>query len=725
MWIGLAAVLASTPVVAQDDEAALAASFRAGRAAYEDGNLAAARRWLGGVWSADPAFRTGRDGAVAYWLGATAWAAGDTLTALRVWRDGLAALDDAGTFDVRTADAFIRHVFAGGHHADYPLAAAAYLRLLAGAGHPGLDGEEVSLIGAHLRELALVLPPDLRRETGLAALPEQGPVRLAPGAADRLVAWWRSQDTAPATRNNERLEEHLERVAYARRHYRHGDGFDDRGLLYIRLGKPSHVTRVQFDRTRLRQKVIDRNLTLHLSDFPENEFWVYEHVDREAQYVFYRSPQKFELGEVQDLVPRTLRTGIGPSERGKARARAVVRVLEEIYGQLSLYHPAYATRYQDVAAFASLLDEEEVAAETARQMQVLAGNRLPVDVEALSDVGLPGGTFSPDRPDLFVQHILSAGHVADEADAIDRQAWVPQVYSNTFDEVEALPSFLRVARFLEADGTTRTEVYWAPADGALYPGKAGRRKLKRAGFLAPYDFLVVASLVQKTDAYVERAVHHHRHLVRDVEEGEGWSPRQYVVRGDTGLYHLALQWDQYAVRVLDGRPVVMGPWVKATTFRIDSLRALRSDGRTLEMSDLKPLLARDGGEALLAPDAPDHAEPYPFAVITPEVNLALYFEIYHLAFGADDRAHYRVEYELARREPTGGLLRFLGGRDEARTTSRYAGSSAGRMARELIVLDLSQWEGSGELEVHVRVTDETTGQTTERSLRFTLQRRAG
>ena len=51
-------------------------------------------------------------------------------------------------------------------------------------------------------------------------------------------------------------------------------------------------------------------------------------------------------------------------------------------------------------------------------------------------------------------------------------------------------------------------------------------------------------------------------------------------------------------------------------------------------------------------------------------------------------------------------------------TTSYTGTS--RKTHEYIALDLSEWAGEGELEIHVQVQDETTGQQVERSVFFVL-----
>jgi len=96
--------------------------------------------------------------------------------------------------------------------------------------------------------------------------------------------------------------------------------------------------------------------------------------------------------------------------------------------------------------------------------------------------------------------------------------------------------------------------------------------------------------------------------------------------------------------------------------------------------------------------------------------LLLYFEVYHLTYDADDQTRYTVEYEMTRRTD-GGLLR-KGNEDRISAATEYAGDS--RTARETILLDLSELDAAGELDVTVRVTDEVTGRQVERTLPFTL-----
>jgi GWxTD domain-containing protein len=67
--------------------------------------------------------------------------------------------------------------------------------------------------------------------------------RAYPSAKDKgafLLQFWQSIDPTPATLANERYVEHQQRLAYARQWYSSPQprGYDDRGMIYVRYGKP-------------------------------------------------------------------------------------------------------------------------------------------------------------------------------------------------------------------------------------------------------------------------------------------------------------------------------------------------------------------------------------------------------------------------------------------------------------------------------------------------------
>ncbi len=692
------------------DTTALRADVEAGIAALEAERPEEAAALLAPVVRAAPAFRLAERGAAAYWLGQAHAAADRPDEAFAAWAAGQAALSEAGAFDARLADAFIRQVFERRDVARYRAATEAYLRLLRQIDAPG-DASTEAVLVQHLEALALVLPEAVRAATGLrpeADDPEADEASsLKPGAGAALVAWWRRQDPTPATRENERLEEHLQRWLYAQAHYEKDGRLDARGQVYVRLGAPYKKTSVDFDGYGFRRKVLNQNPTLTAFGFRRNEFWVYPHVDHAAHYLFVRERRGWYVeAEPTDLVPSTLRMGFSSgSSRGRSKSEAFIRSMNEVYRQLALYHIDYASAYEGAASYADLLD-----------MQAFAGR-----------------SFSPsgESPAVAAQRLLSESRTEAFQNARRRRESVPEVYAGPVGEASPLPVEVRLARFLQADGATRAEVYWSAPAAALLPPREVLRRLDREDEGFPERYFLAVAVTQQRGQAEARTVARKRHLISAPREAEGLlAPQTYTLPPATARTRIGVQWDEYAVypdapeadagdapEADAGDAPRLGPHLRRATFHADSLAPLVRDESVLEMSDLKPLFLHD--EQKTGPDALAEAPPYPFAHVTPSTPLALYFEVYHLAFGADDEARYTVEYDVARQTEPGGLARLFRRGEEQRTTTRTAYTAQSRTAREHILLDLdAEEQRAGTLTITVRVTDETTGQSVERAISF-------
>ena len=603
-------------------------------------------------------------------------------------------------------------------------ASALYLGLLSGVG-PAVSSEQAPVLRKHVAQLALVLPRGLRAAVVSGALRDDAvDVAFHAGAGEALLAWWRSQDPLPATPGNERLEEHLQRVAFAQARYPHPDrlsGLDDRGETYVQYGAPSRITTVTFDDPQLIDAVYQPGVVVTLSDFPDNEVWWYPHIDRTGYFMYYKKGPHYHLGEIYDLLPNTLRYSLGNTDRTALKAAMVLAVMRSVYQQLALLHPDFALRYQAIDDYTfraqDALEDERTRFLEGQVRGSSTGTRGRTGLQANLDAAEAEATYNPFllKPQEFAEHMIQRTRVEDEQAMYRRQESMPEQFTEVFDEVEILPLSVRTARFLD-DDATRTEIYWSPTPGGLRPSESDLSP----GLWTPDHFLIHLTVVQQTADYQDRQASRKPYLIADLPEAEDASiPAQtMVVHGDTGRYNLALQWDQHRVRAGEAEGVHVGPKVGVATHRADSLTALRADERILEMSDLKPIFVSD----LAALDAAGASgEPYPHPQIWPDLPLGLYFEIYHLAYGDDDQTHYTIAYEIARSKQ-GGLLRFLGRGDEERTSVQNPYTGQSRTAREYIVLDMSEWEGEGALEVRVQVTDDVTGRQMERRLVFDLMK---
>jgi hypothetical protein len=260
----------------------------------------------------------------------------------------------------------------------------------------------------------------------------------------------------------------------------------------------------------------------------------------------------------------------------------------------------------------------------------------------------------------------------------------------------------RVARFLNQDGTTRTEVYWG---NRFASGAEDARSL-------------TVSAVRYDDRYRRVGTQTVSYRVTQPAERPraADTKRHIALEGGGRPYHVAVQWDLHT----SPDATTSNEASRRQVVRIDSLTALHSDASQLEMSDLQlmtiPGKAKGGGPQI------DQAVPHPYDSVSVDKPILLYFEIYHLQKGADGRTEYTVTYESTQRTRKGFFGRLFGEDVDEEVTSassEYAGSR--RSTREYIQLDLGgRPDRKQETEVTVRVRDNVTGQQMERTVELTL-----
>jgi hypothetical protein len=319
-----------------------------------------------------------------------------------------------------------------------------------------------------------------------------------------------------------------------------------------------------------------------------------------------------------------------------------------------------------------------------------------------------------------VTRMVSRARREDRRAAQRRKEAMPRQHTTLLESSAQLPVSVRTARFLERDGTTRTEVYWGVPAAALPMGEADSLGAS----------LLTVSAVRYNEDRSATTRKRRRYPVNVASEpgARRLVPEPITFRGTTEPYHLGLQWGQHQLWPTDStssRDLRMGPKRRMATARADSMQPLRTEGAQVEMSDVKVLAAADTS---LAPAmSAQTAQPYPFRSLSPGTPLLLSFEIYHLAYDADDRTRYTISYE-AEGETTRGWTELFRGTDTQRTTTEMTMEGTSRRTDEIIRLDLSQIERDEpqDVRVTVRVTDDVTGATVSRSIDFVLQpRRTG
>lgn len=611
-------------------------------------------------------------GAAAYWLGRTHEAHRERL---QIWWNGLNALQEHphAPFDARLADAFVHHTFATSSRPFYRRAAQMYLALLE-AGPREESERAASTIAKHLRWTAPLLPASTQARL------RDGNSNNRAASGSRVAAWWRRQDPVPATVPNERLQEHLKRVAYARRAFQTNGQLDDRGFIYIRLGPPSRKTTIRFNSIRFTETVLSFGSRFASTDFRNGQFWVYDHISRATQYLFVETTRDvYTVGTVLSMLPSELQRGFSSARRGQAEAAAFIRALEEAYRQLAVYHDRYHAAYQEVSSYSLALDD-------GGDGNIARGTR-PLVAKA--------------RRTLLDAKEENAFH--------ERQRYLktPKEYVEpSSGSVGTLPVAVRTARFQEATGRTRVDVFWS----LPYSG------LPNSDSKEPAAYVLDLAVVER-DAHGRRdTMHRHSSLVSvdDPTRDAFLEPQTLHPTADTAdVSTIDMQWTLYEAVPRAGTTPRAGAMKGRAVHRVDSLRALPRNAPAVHVSDIRPMAIPEGRSAT----APvEEALPYPFERITSQTPLALYLEAYQLAYGPNQTTRYTVAYAVETEDAAddGAFNR------ETALSTTYEGTS--RTAREYIVLDLSDQDVSEatDLRIRVRVIDEHTGMSADRTIDFQL-----
>ena len=543
-----------------------------------------------------------------------------------------------------------------------------------------------------LAQLALVMPDEVEYQITGGHLLDAPDLNLPPGAGERFISWWRRQDPLPASEANERLLEHVQRVQHAEAHFTSTErptGFDDRGEIYVRYGRPERERIITFDDPEFVDKIYDFGMVMNLSDFPENVFWRYGHIDGTGQFLFIEKDGEYQLGTASELLPRPLRTGFTPYNRGQRRAEMAMAAMQTIYRQLAHEDPAFLNRYSQVDNYIS---DREGPGRLAERVLGEGFRRNILDQDDDTELQ-PGGSGRP--PSEVVQSVIVSARTEDQQMVYQRSLLMPDDYTEVYRTLPFIPMSARFARFLEKDGQTRTELYWGSSSGSVKS-----RAMEE-------NILFHLTVVRKNAEYEQIDYSTQSTLVDPVSGSKDIvvTGRQHHVCGDEALYHLALQWDIYR----GGKGSNSQDRIGVGTVYFDSLTALDGSRERLEVSDLKPMMVWYPDEE------PGDSDSYPYMQVDTELPLGLFFEIYNLKYDETNYSRYRVTYRISLRD-------MEGRRRKRRSPTSVATTHAGTrlVEQQEILLDLSDWKEAGPVEVMVTVQDLITGSRVTRSIDFVL-----
>lgn len=688
-------------------------SFQEGLRFVEAGKIEEAATGFQKAFNIDPGFSLDGYGTVAYWLGYTYAERNREMEAHMTWAAGMSTMMERNQFDVRLADAYIRDVFARNQVDAYEAATSSYLDILERT-DSNLSAEEAAIAERHLTQMFFLLPPDIRDE--VLERDVRGYLQRLPLKADAgrtVAAWWRSQDLFPASAVNEQLVEHLKRVFLAEKEFADPQspvGFDDRGMVFVQYGSPR-------TRTVIKTDLLDSRKVLQTSAVPlpgplviaPNEFWAYQHVNEHLQFVFLLKGGRYQISSPEDLIPDDLRTaykrigrrqvtaGSGSLNRvNEAYAKALIAAWQTIYQDLALHHPSFEPQLEKLSSY---------------EADLRATGGITINTSGLDSGANGSGVASTSYSSGLESEFSNLAHTA----RIQREEEAPQHHTNLLDGIEPLPVAVRASRFLGEEGKTRTEIFWSHIPGTLAPTRKQVRDLEDLAGSVPDRYLIQMAVVQHKANHERETTNMLRYTAVDLPKGSPAPVQTFDVVSDDTTYHLSMQWSQhrYSTDTASGE-VEPHEELKLGMQHLKNLGALSSENGVLEMSDLKPVyLGEDNSYFLAETDGNGPAIPpaYPFLTITQDTQLGLYFELYELAFGPDDKTHFTVSYQIER--------------DARRTRKKQTSASSSyttetRVAKEYIALDLGEFGDRGTLNIRVTVTDDVTKQSVSREISFNL-----
>lgn len=235
-----------------------------------------------------------------------------------------------------------------------------------------------------------------------------------------IRAFWLSMDPTPMQQPNERLLEHWERIAFARKHFTKNFtsayGTDDRGLIYVRYGKPDrqHGGFLMPEDTEVRSKLVElnamtpairqegletlfaqqqQNAMRAMFQPSEYEVWIYNLIDRKGTGTFiFGTPGdggRYGLRRSMDeFIPRNaFRTPIQSPGSDNYNQMVAGNLIElGIYRDLAAVDPYFATTFVDLERTWSQYTSGAVSAESYKNisMNTTAANRLRDNQSLLS-----------------------------------------------------------------------------------------------------------------------------------------------------------------------------------------------------------------------------------------------------------------------------------------------------------------------------------------------------
>ncbi len=602
---------------------------------------------------------------------------GNWSQALGIWRDGINQLTIKGETDPRLGTSFIEIVTKEELRHFYGIASDFYFW--------GFSGNTFDNYTEAINEEVARLLPLMEEED--QEIWEDMVENRDPDIMVKIREFWIKKDPTPMTKANERLLEHWQRIAFARKTFplRETPPYytDDRGLIYVKFGKPrkkqagqlgtnNAELRIWADKiieaVRSKMNTEDVPLAIHKvgpnptqlanmirydDKMPSYEVWNYAFPGLEdyAIYVFGSSGGSgaFRMvNSLEELIPN--------SAFSKSHAILVHNESYDKFEQILPGSVLQLTYYEKLIPFSPVFAQryEELSHSWENAMVSGSSNTTP---NHQSVRAIRNSYISQDKSDPV------------KMDAPDDKS----DYDNVINEIDMVASQFRFLNNMNDPQIAFVCV-------SVPVGMVGKYSLTNSLIVYDSNWNEVKRLTDGPKYGGDNI----SSFVMDHED----ESFEYIVASNANAEE-GVKAEEYYIGKLN----------------LERLEPLSNDYSELEVSDMITGIKVTEAHGL---------KEYPFPVMpvtkfSNKDDLEAYIELYHLALGTDGKAHYEIEfsYEIVRKR------RFRSDKVE-RLSQKQTFDSATSVSQQTVSFDLSDMT-PGEYDFNVEVTDIISGQKKSRN----------
>lgn len=536
--------------------------------------------------------------------------------------------------------------------------------------------------------------------------------------------FWTVNDPTPHTVYNERLMEHWERIAYAKNTYstnRKSDfGFDDRGISYIKYGKPDRIASgmLAISGSDVYNLVVRRMVTAGITELSEQMRAFARAMENTVQSI--QSYPRYEMWIYnQDLDVYTDNNLVIHVERVSGRYDKI-RTIDDII-EPSAYSLGNRFAYQSIGGITDLGMNPAILMQYLYYQQLSAVDRIFSDAFANIDFAwMRVGEAPRKETALAVQRYNTTRRLI-----LDNE--LPKQETTLFDEFPTLPFNIKHYRFLDDNNLPYQLVF----------AESTPQEIFLSDLIFNQDSMFKSSVTPEAQRTIINDYYRLRHGVQ-VRDKEDWrllsheilAPPMILESGDSDdepaksiaifripnasgdIIHL------YYAELLnnhpDSNPKVDSPFQPNLRgyARIDmpQPQPLNTNPNELEVSDIVLGYDRDAY-------GPDDDAFLPFRVandgkIPNGENLVVHYEVYHLQQDLNGIANFEVEYEVIKQ---GGIRVFRKAPRE--TQLRLSQQTDEKFYRENLEIEVPGLD-AGKYKFIIKIKDTIAQKTIQRSFDF-------